>query len=279
MVTRPQSSRVSTAIPRELWPPVAEVHLAFQVMVAIGAWLSFLAVWAAALWWRGRLFESRPFLSASFFSSTLGFIAVEAGWMVTELGRQPWIVQGVMRTSDAVTPMPGLVVPFVVFTIIYFGLGAVVVALIRRTGTRDSASRNYAVIDPVVLLSFVLIVSLTAYALLGGADYGGGVWDLLATGPTAERQRATIAHAIGPVWEANHVWLIVAIVIVFTGFPRAFAEMGTYPSCAAAARADRDRAARIGICVSRVRPRDPRFGRFWGRCLTARAPQHRFFSA
>jgi cytochrome d ubiquinol oxidase subunit I len=102
-------------------------------MVAIGGWLSFLALWAAALWWRGRLFESRPFLSASFFSSTLGFIAVEAGWMVTELGRQPWIVQGVMRTSDAVTPMPGLVVPFVVFTIIYLGLGAVVVALIRRT--------------------------------------------------------------------------------------------------------------------------------------------------
>jgi cytochrome bd ubiquinol oxidase subunit I len=122
-----------TDIPRELWPPVAEVHLAFQVMVAIGAWLSFLGIWAAALWWRGRLFESRPFLKASFFSSTLGFIAVEAGWMVTELGRQPWIVQGVMRTSDAVTPMPGLVVPFVVFTIIYFGLGAVVIALIRRT--------------------------------------------------------------------------------------------------------------------------------------------------
>ena len=55
-------------------------------------------------------------------------------------------------------------------------------------------------IEPVVLLSFVLVLSLTAYALLGGADYGGGVWDLLAAGPTAERQRATIAHAIGPVW-------------------------------------------------------------------------------
>jgi len=61
------------------------------------------------------------------------------------------------------------------------------------------------VIDSVVLLSLVLVLSLTAYALLGGADYGGGLWDLLATGRTAERQRATIAHAIGPVWEANHV--------------------------------------------------------------------------
>src|SRR5262245_28791978 len=81
----------------------------------------------------GPVFGSPSFLRASFFSSTLGFIAVEAGWMVTELGRQPWIVQGVMRTSDAVTPMPGLAVPFVVFTIIYLGLGAVVVTLIRRT--------------------------------------------------------------------------------------------------------------------------------------------------
>jgi cytochrome d ubiquinol oxidase subunit II len=82
--------------------------------------------------------------------------------------------------------------------------------------------------DPVLLLSATLVLTLTAYSLLGGADYGGGVWDLLATGRTAERQRATIAHAIGPVWEANHVWLIVAIVIVFTGFPRAFAALSTY---------------------------------------------------
>lgn len=73
-------------------------------------------------------------------------------------------------------------------------------------------------IESVVLLSLVLLLSLTAYALLGGADYGGGLWDLLASGPTADRQRATIAHAIGPVWEANHVWLIVAIVVVLQGF-------------------------------------------------------------
>jgi cytochrome d ubiquinol oxidase subunit II len=84
------------------------------------------------------------------------------------------------------------------------------------------------VIDAVGLLSVVLVLSLTAYAVLGGADYGGGLWDLLASGRTADRQRATIAHAIGPVWEATHVWLIVAIVIVFTGFPRAFSAVSTY---------------------------------------------------
>lgn len=72
-----------------------------------------------------------------------------------------------------------------------------------------------------------MIVSLTFYALLGGADYGGGVWDLFAVGRRASRQRALIADAIGPVWEANHVWLILVLVILFTGFPEAFATIAT----------------------------------------------------
>jgi len=72
----------------------------------------------------------------------LGFVALEAGWMVTELGRQPWIVQGIMKTSDAVTPMPGLVVPFVLFTVIYIGLGAVVIALIGRTVLETAPARG-----------------------------------------------------------------------------------------------------------------------------------------
>jgi cytochrome d ubiquinol oxidase subunit I len=120
-------------IPRDEWPPVLPVHLAFQVMVGIGSWLALLALWAAVLWWRRRLFDSRLFLRAMFWSTTLGFIAIEAGWIVTEVGRQPWIIQGVMRTSEAVTPMPGLVVPFALFTAIYVVLAVVVVALIRRT--------------------------------------------------------------------------------------------------------------------------------------------------
>jgi cytochrome d ubiquinol oxidase subunit I len=62
----------------------------------------------------------------------LGFIALEAGWTVTEVGRQPWIVRGVLRTADAVTPMPGLVVPLVTFTAVYLFLSFVVVATLRR---------------------------------------------------------------------------------------------------------------------------------------------------
>jgi cytochrome d ubiquinol oxidase subunit II len=72
-----------------------------------------------------------------------------------------------------------------------------------------------------------MIVALTFYALLGGADYGGGVWDLFSTGARAGGQRALIADAIGPVWEANHVWLILVLVILFTAFPPAFAAIAT----------------------------------------------------
>src|SRR2546428_10044012 len=77
------------------------------------------------------------------------------------------------------------------------------------------------------LVAGITVVALNAYALLGGADFGGGVWDLLARGPRRERQRDLIAEAIGPVWEANHVWLILAIVLLFTCFPPAFARLGT----------------------------------------------------
>jgi len=77
------------------------------------------------------------------------------------------------------------------------------------------------------LLAGVIFVALNAYVVLGGADFGGGVWDLFALGPRKERQRELIAEAIGPVWEANHVWLILAIVVLFTCFPPAFARLGT----------------------------------------------------
>ena len=68
----------------------------------------------------------------------------------------------------------------------------------------------------------ILWAALTAYAVLAGADFGGGVWDLLASGPRAEEQRRAVAEAMGPVWEANHVWLIFLIVGLFTAFPVAF---------------------------------------------------------
>ena len=73
----------------------------------------------------------------------------------------------------------------------------------------------------------IMLVALIVYALMGGADFGAGVWDLLARGERADRQRAVIADAIGPIWEANHVWLIIVVVMLFTAFPSAFAVLMT----------------------------------------------------
>lgn len=70
-------------------------------------------------------------------------------------------------------------------------------------------------------------VALVAYGIFGGADFGGGVWDLIALGPRADRRRAAIANALGPVWEANNVWLIFVIVGTFTAFPVVFSTVST----------------------------------------------------
>jgi cytochrome d ubiquinol oxidase subunit II len=80
---------------------------------------------------------------------------------------------------------------------------------------------------PETLVALVVLIALVVYVLTGGADYGGGIWDLLARGPRARAQRAAIEHAIGPIWEANHVWLILVVVVLFTAFPPAFAVMMT----------------------------------------------------
>jgi cytochrome d ubiquinol oxidase subunit II len=81
--------------------------------------------------------------------------------------------------------------------------------------------------SPELLVALVVVAGLVLYALSGGADYGGGMWDLLATGPRAQRQRDVIEHAIGPIWEANHVWLILVVVVLFTAFPPAFGVLMT----------------------------------------------------
>ena len=75
------------------------------------------------------------------------------------------------------------------------------------------------------ILAAIMVLALNAYVLTGGADFGGGVWDLLAMGARRDAQRALIAHQIGPIWEANHVWLIFVVVILFTAFPAAFATL------------------------------------------------------
>jgi cytochrome bd ubiquinol oxidase subunit I len=120
-------------IPAGERPPVLIPHLAFQVMVGAGSAMLALVAWAAWLLWKKRdLARHRRFLVLSTLAGPLGLIAVEAGWCVTEVGRQPWIIRGVMLVSEAVTPMPGLVYSLMVSIAVYAFLGIVVVVLLYR---------------------------------------------------------------------------------------------------------------------------------------------------
>jgi cytochrome d ubiquinol oxidase subunit I len=119
--------------PPDRWPPVAITHIAFDIMVGLGSLMAVISAWALVVVARKREpADSRPLLWALTAIAPAGFIAVEAGWTVTEVGRQPWIVYGIMRTADAVTPMPGLVVPFVTFTLLYCFLGVTVAWLLYQ---------------------------------------------------------------------------------------------------------------------------------------------------
>jgi cytochrome d ubiquinol oxidase subunit I len=122
--------------PADQRPPVAIVHISFQIMVGCGVAMMLVALWGAWRYLRGRRrqtwLDSKWFLRVLVIAAPLGFIAIETGWVVTEVGRQPWIIYGVMRTSEAVTPMPGLILPFITFTVLYFFLAAITVWLLFR---------------------------------------------------------------------------------------------------------------------------------------------------
>lgn len=120
-------------IPVKDQPPVAITHYAFQIMVGIGTLMMFIGMlYFIALWKKRDWLNKGWFLKLFIVATPLGFIALEAGWTVTEVGRQPWIIQGVMRTSDAVTKMPGIQYTFYLFTFIYFTLSVFVIFLLKR---------------------------------------------------------------------------------------------------------------------------------------------------
>jgi cytochrome d ubiquinol oxidase subunit I len=120
-------------IPVNDQPPVAITHYAFQLMVALGmAMLGISLLYLIALFKWKQWLTKTWFLKIFVLATPLGFIAVEAGWTVTEVGRQPWIIQGVMRTADAVTPMPGIIYSFYLFTAVYFSLAIAVTFLLSR---------------------------------------------------------------------------------------------------------------------------------------------------
>lgn len=122
--------------PRDERPPVAITHIAFQVMVACGFALIFVALWYWFVRWKKRT-EGRALLLLILAASPLGFLALQAGWIVSEVGRQPWVIYGIMRTSEGVTPVGGVPITFFGFTVLYLALGLALVLLLRGLARRD----------------------------------------------------------------------------------------------------------------------------------------------
>lgn len=116
------------------WPDVFVVHMCFQIMVGCGMILMLVGLWFWYVRWRGGGQPGKWLLRALVLVSPLGIIALEAGWMVTELGRQPWIIYERMRTSQAVTDVPEVPVSFFTFTALYLILGFILVFLLRNLG-------------------------------------------------------------------------------------------------------------------------------------------------
>ena len=119
-------------IPPDEQPPVAIVHYAFQIMVGIGALLMALSLLFLFSLRQNKWRQRKWLLKLFVVSIPMGFVAVEAGWTVTEVGRQPWIIHGIMRTEDALTPMPGIGWSLLVFALVYVSLTVMVIFLLNR---------------------------------------------------------------------------------------------------------------------------------------------------
>ena len=190
---------------------VNTVHLAWDVMVGLGTFLLLLALWYGRAWlFRRDMPRSKLFLRVARRRGVLSVITMEAGWVVSEVGRQPWIVYEQMKVEDAATGNTGVWITFVVVVLLYVGarrhhhpraaahepsLPGAEERLRRRptcrTGRPSHPSRAPRADEVPVAMStaaaIVLFIGVTAYALFGGADFGAGFWDLTAGGHGARR--------------------------------------------------------------------------------------------
>jgi cytochrome d ubiquinol oxidase subunit I len=136
-------------IPDELEPPVAVVFWSFRVMVAMGMAMLLLGLWSAVAWWRGRLITDRRLLRAAVAMGPAGFLAVLAGWITTEVGRQPYTVYGHLLTADSVSPIaaPAVATSLTAFVVVYFFVFGAGVFYIFRLMARMPAEAEDDVLD------------------------------------------------------------------------------------------------------------------------------------
>jgi cytochrome bd ubiquinol oxidase subunit I len=130
------------AVPAKDRPPVLPVFFAFRIMLAIGFFMVAAALYGAFLWWRGTLFETRWYLWVMSQTWWIGFVAVIAGWVVTETGRQPWIATGILRTADAISPVSAahVLTTLILFIVVYgivFAMGIYYMNRLINNGPQD----------------------------------------------------------------------------------------------------------------------------------------------
>ena len=131
------------SVPPRDRPPVLPPFIAFRVMVGIGMLMILTALTGVWLWWRGRLFEARWYLWPAQHAWWLGFVAVISGWIVTETGRQPWVAYGILRTADAISPVPGasIATTLALFVLVYGIVFAMGIYYINRLINRGPEGR------------------------------------------------------------------------------------------------------------------------------------------
>jgi cytochrome d ubiquinol oxidase subunit I len=132
------------SVPPERRPPVIPVFFAFRIMVGIGFLMIAIGLFGAFLWWRGRLFETRWYMQSVQYGWPLGFVAVLCGWITTEVGRQPWIAYGILRTADAISPVSAgsVLVTLILFVLVYgiiFSMGLYYINRLIERGPQGKA--------------------------------------------------------------------------------------------------------------------------------------------
>ncbi len=230
-------------VPRDEWPNVAIVFWAFRTMVGIGFLMLGLGLFSLLARMRGKLYAWPLLHRLALVMGPSGFVAVIAGWVTTEAGRQPWTVYGVLRTSDSVSPLaaPAVGASLIAFVIVYFTVfisGAIYIlkmmnepasgqgpdtAPIRTAGivpgSRNHGRRRAQLMDLTVIWAGIIAFAVMAYVVMDGFDLGIGIlFPRLASG----NERDTAMNSIAPVWDGNETWLVLGGGGLLAAFPLAY---------------------------------------------------------
>ncbi len=229
------------AFPRDQWPSALPLlYYSYHIMAGLGTWFLLLMAGAAFLLWRGKLYNARWMLWPILLSFPLPYVANTAGWMTAEIGRQPWLVYGLIRTSAGYSPhvsagntlftLLGFLGMYSVLSILWIVLvyrfiqtgpaAAAVAAAFRGTAHPDSG------VGEEITMGFVwfwiVAVMIAAYVVLDGFDLGVGILSPFLA--QSDDDRRTLIRSIGPVWDGNEVWLLAGGGTLYFAFPLLYAS-------------------------------------------------------